>query len=58
MQSIQKLNRFIFLFLYFTILFFALFRYNKEAKDKIDLTFESIACNCANCSSYEQYELP
>ena len=49
MQSIQRLYRFIFLFLYFAILFFALFRYNKETKDKIDLTFESIACNCAKC---------
>ena len=45
MQSIQKLNRFIFLFLYFTILFFTLFLHNKETKNKIDLTFESIACN-------------
>ena len=31
--------------------FFALFLYNKETKDKIDLTFESIACNCANLLS-------
>ena len=48
MQSIQRLYRFIFLFLYFAILFVALFRCNKETKDKIDLTFESIACKCAN----------
>ena len=32
--------------------FFALFLYNKETKDKIDLTFESIACNCANGLSF------
>ena len=48
MQSIQKLNRFIVLFLYFTIYFLALFIYDKKTKDKIDLAFESIAWNCTN----------
>ena len=49
MQSIQKLNRFIFLFLYLTILFLTVFLYDKEAKDKYSgLTFESIACNSTN----------
>ena len=48
MQSIQKLKQFIFLFLCFTLLFFALFIYNKETKGKIDLAFESMAWNCTN----------
>ena len=48
MQSIQKLNQFIFSFLYFTLVFTVLFIYNKEAKDKINFAVESIAWNCTN----------
>ena len=48
MQSIQKLNQFIFSFLYFTLVFTALFIDNKEAKDKINFAVESIAWNCTN----------
>ena len=47
-QSIQKLNRLIFFFLYFTLVFFALFIYNNETKDKIDFAVESLAWNCTN----------
>ena len=48
MQSIQKLNQFIFSFLYFTLVFTALFIYNKETKDKINFAVESIGWNCTN----------
>ena len=52
MQSIQNLNRFIFLFLYFTILFFALFFYNKETKDKIDLLLNRLHVTALRCCSH------